>query len=302
MSGLPQGADAAANLAADSEGRLAELIDELDSLCTGEDWRLDVGVACSILGVDPGDYYRFAYAHEGIGEAGEDFGPHNAEALALYAEALGLKDATAQLEATGYYLSVNLLARWTESFLSITMNHLRHVEVEQELLESAVAGCRHFEDAVLFYCEAKFSKKRLLDLALSRFIESAALRDEPYLRFALRSYLKERLRVREISWDVLFATAEDFLEEKAVQWGYAVRREQVEYRLNLAPELCRALDVLGLDQDAVPKEKDLKAAYYAGVKRWHPDRNADGQERTRELNEAYATAQRFLFMDGVRNA
>lgn len=271
---------------------VSELLDEIESVTLGPSWSLATEHVLNVVGARVEEYARFLYGRR-EGDVPEDtFNENNVELLVEFLASRGFSSAALEFECAGVFLSSKVLLDWLEFFQSVTISRLLSRDVDREMLDTAVAGCREFADAAEFYCRALFDPAELKTLAVTGFLVRRHLPDHALSRGILLRFLEEQFRLRVLRWEDLEQALYDALYDRACTWGFAVgaRRGLAD----LPQAVLAALRELEFTGQRMPAPEQLRKRYRNLLRKHHPDLNAQGLERTRNLIEAYGVLMRAL--------
>ena len=277
---------------------IQELRDEIESCVVGDQWEIPLDFVLNLLETSREDFYRYVYAQREIGNwtehMPEAFGPGNTEDLVAFLEHQGLDQAGASFHEAGFYFTEDHLLAWLEFFHSVTLSRMQSHTVDAELLETAMAGCRFFSDAVEFYGHCKFDTNECIGFAVELFLKQRNIERHHLSRAALHDFLRRQIHQRNLIWEDLYRSMFNQLRENAIRQGFAAAEDIGETfgpggdAILADPQLTGALRVLEMPANRLPDRESLKKSYRTLLKRFHPDVNPQGQEKTRELIAAYS--------------
>ena len=288
---------------------LQEVIDEIESRCLGDTWEIALAPVLELLDSDRADFFRYCYALEdkshGFALAAVDsFGPHNMSSLLGFLKYRGFGEAEEFFFKAGYHLKAQVCAQWLEFFQSLCQSRLLNHEIDRELLEVALSGCRYFQDAAEFYCYSVFSMDELMEWASGLYLEKYLVADHPCSRKILKDYIYLQFASKKLLERMLLDPFISRLEDKCRQWQIFPESRQkssrgkqykttrnTKNRKKLSPRIQAALQVLGVmrnEGDSLPSRELLKKKYYSCLKKYHPDIHRKGNEATRKLIESYS--------------
>ena len=284
---------------------LQEVLDEIKALCTSDAWEMSLDYLLGLLDSDRVDFLRYCYSLEDKAQglalgALDKLSSDNTKELIGFLKFKGFQEAEQLFFKAGFYLKAQEAVEYLEFFQSLCQSRLLNHEIDRELLEVALAGCRHFNDAAEFYCHSLFSIDELIEWASSLYLERYEILDHPYSRKILKNYIYAQFSSKSILERVLFAPLVNRLKDKSCLWGFLSINEnenkdkketKPKSKKNLKPQVQAALQVLGIAQekaDTLPSREILKKHYRACLKKYHPDLHKKGHEETRKLIEAYA--------------
>ncbi|MCR9142446.1 MAG: hypothetical protein NXI24_09360 [bacterium] len=279
---------------------IQELLDEIESCLVGDRWELSLDFVLNLVEISREEFYRYVYAERELGNwtehMPESFEAENTGDLIAFLEHAGLTRAGECFHAAGFYFTDDHLLSWLEFFHSVTLSRMQSHPIDAELLETAMAGCQRFADAVEFYGHCKFDERECIEFAVRLFIEQRDIADHHKSRATLFDFLKSQFHQRNLIWEDLYRSMFGLLRDNAVRLELdgAQDIDENEFAANSAgrtlldPELSGALKILEMPVDRLPDREPLKKSYRALLKRFHPDVNPQGQEITRDLIAAYS--------------
>jgi len=266
---------------------IVEIIEEIESMTEGDKWTLSLDSVLAILGVSREELYRSQYAkRKRHGMNLDGFGPDNVGRLLEMLAEYGYRDAPEHFQRAGVYFSPDLLQEWQEFFLSVTSARLMGHMVDRDELENALSACRNPIDGLDFYCETRFRLEDLVRFASSLFLRKHGIEHHSLSAHTLDNFVLHMYGRRILKREDLFATLRELLIEKGLEWGF-LRASDVRKTNPLPPDLAMALGSLEMPTDEIPGSDRLKRQYRTLLKRYHPDVNPSGLEKTREINTAY---------------
>ncbi|MEQ9366055.1 MAG: hypothetical protein RIF32_17560 [Leptospirales bacterium] len=277
---------------------IQELLDEIESCLVAERWEVPLDFVLDLVEVSREEFYRYVYARREPGNwtehMPESFDADNTEDLIAFLEHTGLTEAEEAFYAAGFYFTEDHLLGWLEFFQSVTLSRMQSHPIDGELLETAMAGCQRFADAVEFYGHCKFDEQESIRFAVRLFIENQGIANHHFSQTTLYNFLKGQFHQRNLIWEDLYRSMFGLLRDNALRLGLAAPEEIDEFAETLVdialldPGLASALKALEMSTDRLPDREALKKSYRALLKRFHPDVNPQGQEKTRDLIAAYS--------------
>lgn len=265
---------------------LEEILEEIESMRDGNGWSMSLESVLAILGVTYEDYCRSQYSRrKKTGLNLQGFTEENVERLVEMLAGFGY-DSPVAFQRAGYYFSPDLLQEWQEFFISVTSSRLLGHEVDRSELENALSACRKPGDGLEFYCETRFNLEELVHFASNLFLRKHGIESHSVSNNILNSYILYMYGQRILKREDLFASLNEILIEKAIEWRF-LRAADVRNKVVLPPDLAKALEALEMHTDEMPEGDELKRQYRTLLKRYHPDVNPTGLEKTRQINTAY---------------
>lgn len=265
-----------------------EMLEEIESMTEGPNWTLSLDSMLGVLGVSREEYYRAQYAkRKRYGMQVDEFGPENVSRLLDVLGDFGHSEAPEVFEKAGYYFSPDRLEDWQEFFLSVTTARLLSHQIDREELTTALSACRRPQDGLEYYCEAKFRLEDLVQFACTLYQNKNGIEGHSHSTGSLCSHILTLFQKRVLKKEDLFASLILALSERAVEWGLMREEEFRQKSERLSEEIAAALQQLEMPPVHLPDSDRLKQQYRALLKKYHPDVNPRGLERTRDLNSAY---------------
>ena len=266
--------------------RLDELIEEIQSRTIARRFEIPISDILEILDWSIEEYYRFRYEkrqRQTFGDLSDSFSPEDIPELMDLMEACHVDRVQERMESAGLYFRSETLLDFQDFFVSVILNRIRSHKVDQDLLETSLSACADPEDGYRFYIDACFDRNELMDYAIRRFLEYRHLPDHSFGVGLLQEYLRRSFLSGTLQWDVLFESSYSFL--------FPNRKRVITPDLD--ESLIEALKEMELNH--VPDPEELKKQFRKLMLRYHPDRNPNGQERSRRINASYTLLVASLF-------
>ena len=273
------------------ESALVELLEEIESMADDEGWRMPLSDALSFFPLKAEDFYRFAYSRrndEGFHVPDDSLGPESFDDFLRFLEHRGWPDAGSFFFHAGYALGASQRTDLLEFFYSVTISRLQNHEVDRELLENSLAGCRNPADGFDFYRAAAVELDELIDFATNLYLDHRKIERHPFSVSRLRGMLREEVRTGAVDPEDLFRPLTGVLRDRALAWNLLDEDEPAPEFLALSKEMQAALVFMGFRPEQPPGRQSLKTRYRELMKKFHPDVNPDGDEKSRQLNSAYS--------------
>ncbi|MEQ8351746.1 MAG: J domain-containing protein [Leptospiraceae bacterium] len=267
---------------------LDEIIEEIRTRSLGTEFQIPVMDVLELLGMSLEEYLRFRYNSrfgsptQGFADLPDDFDQDSMFELVDLLEP-HFPDVLQRLEAAGLHFSTPRLIEFQEFFVSVVLNRIQSHVVDPDLLDTALAGCLDPDDGYMFYMDASFERNKLIDYAIELYLQYLQIEDYPISRSLLHAHLHRCFLGGQLDWEVLFKHC----------FGILFPNRKEDKTADLNQELRDALKELELDY--VPEMEDLKKQFRSLMLRYHPDRNPEGLERARRINESYSLLISGLF-------
>ena len=271
--------------------KIDELLEEIQSLTEGVQWKISLDHVLQILHLNKEDYYKRLYSSRnnlsGSIIPADEFDPNNINDLVCFLEACGYNNAESQFYRAGYYFSETRLNDWTEFFISVCMSKLKSHIIDRDLIETAIAGSMNFKDAANYYCDAAIDRDELIEFACNCYLNRYEIGFHHLSKYTLTDFIKRHLKSRIIRWEDIDGVLYDDLFEKAVKWGFIKGEAKNSRKIKINKKIKEALRALNFN-NGNPDTDELKTRYRDLMKKFHPDINPEGLEKTRRINQAYA--------------
>ncbi len=273
-----------------------ELLDEIRSRTIGSEWRLDLETLLSLLSLSREDYYRSLYterlARAELFDIRDHYDQECTGELLRLLERTGYQEAESLFFHAGYHFPEEKLLEWHEFFLSVTWSRLQSHEVERDSLENALLGCSSPSDGLEFYARLHFPAEELMEFAIPLFCRREGVEEHTVSFTFLADFIRRELKCNLLGEEELYHPLAELLRRKGREWDL-LDEEPPAYILS--PRMEEDLAELGFDRKKPPALADCKVRYRELLKRYHPDINPEGGEKTRRLNAAYGRLMSDLY-------
>jgi hypothetical protein len=270
---------------------------------TGRPWELRAGEIASLLGIDEPELYRRVYAatlgHRPVLDlsvATGAFGPDNMGELVSLLELFYGPAAERELEQAGLFLTHERRVDVLEAFLSVASRRLSAHVVDARKFSAMLRAFGKYETARDAYLRELPSVDDLVRDAAAAFCGTRSFGIPELARGTVESTLRMFLRRKVLAMDAVLASLLSRLHAQAVREGYVRTRPRPaqegpagqarEELVSATAERERALRMLELS-GRKPTPELLRSQYRRLMKRYHPDVNPAGLERSKEINVAY---------------
>ncbi len=281
---------------ANQDNILKELLQEIESNRVGENWKLHRDYILAIVNIPIETYlcyhYRYYVENSSAEHILEYFSPANTNYLVNFLIWAGFLHTEGSFFKAGYYLSPSRSIDWLEFFQSNTLSYFQNHIINRELLETAVTGCLHFQDAAEFYCLDTFSEDQMISSAQENFFRYYSILSHPLSRKILKEAILLRKKGMSCSLDSLYEFFYQRLHEKSIEWNL-LKEKGGQHDSSTSKEnekIQNALKIMGMDIDTLPQQEELRKKYCILLKEYHPDikKNQSFQEETaREIIHSY---------------
>jgi hypothetical protein len=244
---------------------------------------------------DAVDAYRAMYETGLLGT--ELFGPDNPAELLVLLDKLAGRDYRQEFRAAGLFLTHEDRIELTERFVRVVKHAVVLHVPEPDTFRAMLADSRRYDVARFTYLETFLPRAELVERCLRTYMEDLTERREAAgtLESTVRAYLLLLLQRHVVDLEDLAPALFDILETVARHEGFLPRgrthHEQTEQSSDPsqveADQVRKALSVLEI-RGGQPSRTQLRDAYRRLMRRYHPDINPDGLERSKQITAAYA--------------
>lgn len=280
------------------------VIDRIRALSSaGGSWELRADGIATLLGIGEPELYRRVYAaslgHRPVVDlsvATGAFGPDNMGELVSLLELFYGRAAERELEDAGLFLNHESRVDVLEAFLSVASRRVSAHVVDERTFSAMLRAFGRYEGARDAYLGELPSVDDLVRDAAIAFCAGRSFGLPELARAAVEHTLRMFLRRKVLAMDAVFAALLSRLHAQAVREGYVRTRPRPtqqeaegQARVELAEataERQRAQRVLELSGKRLTPDL-LRSQYRRLMKRYHPDVNPAGLERSKEINVAY---------------
>ena len=275
---------------------LYDFLEEIKSMTAGKNWQIPFTMPLEYFQIPPEDFYRYLYS---IQETEcETFHQGNIETLMNLLKVCGVKEIEEIFFKGGYYFSEDYIIAFQELFHSVSLTKMQNHAIDRELLETSLSACRNPADGFSFYCDSVFDMNLLVDFAIEIFFEKYSLDDNEIGKSILKEHIASQFRLGIMVREDILSGLKENLKNKAVLWSFLsaddCRSRYTDEKISY--EMQAALRTLEFSGNSMPDESSLKERYRDLVKKFHPDINPEGLEKTRKINSAYSLVVQYTIM------
>lgn len=208
--------------------------------------------------------------------------------LSLLVELLkyyGKEELLIFLKKKGMYFESGELIEWLDYFISIVMNLLSHHNVNLESLELSLSGCTNPYEGFLFYCDLNIDEDYLIKKAIHIYLAKKSIKENALNFYILSSYIYRCLESKIITFELLYENFFDKLYQISLENKF-IKKDTIK---NYKKVWNQNLYLSALEIESLPSTKEeLRRIYLSQLKKYHPDKNPNGLEKTKQIIEAYA--------------
>ena len=265
----------------------------------GAPWHLTADELVSLLGIEPAELYRRVYAASlkerpllELGAATGSFGPESSGELVALLELFYGVEAERRLDEAGVHLSHERRVELQETFLSVGARVFGSHHLDAETFSSMLRAFGGYERARDAYLAEVAGEESLIQEAAELFCARRRFASPELARSTAAWTLRLFFRRKVLSLEEAASPLIHKLRAQAAREGYVREQGPGTARPDAVPDDTaaareRALGVMELAGRRLTPEL-LRVQYRKLMKRFHPDLNPDGLERSKEINSAYA--------------
>jgi hypothetical protein len=263
---------------------LSDIISEIQEETENFSWFVSSERIIEILEMRKEDYYRTLY-----GLRNSEFNPASLRGFSeeegkylclLLKKLLGHDGVELEFVKAGIFLDERSLEDAVSTFKNVLVSSLEKHKLDKELLLLLSSATKSFDDAFDSYFEDKFDMDILVERTVNVFINLHSI--DPFYGsdYYLKKYLKEKILTKKINIG-------EFTQEYKERYHYELfgRTRKSKSRVRISHEMHVLLEFFGLDHRV--DRKALKAKYTELLKKYHPDINKSGLEKTKKIIHNY---------------
>ncbi len=279
---------------------IKEILREIQSVTLKDRWSIPLEFVLELIELSREDYYRYIYSRRTdpthphhIREHYDNATVH--ELVALLSDN-GYPETGKLFQKAGYFLTAAESQNWGELFISVSASRIQSHTLDRDFMENALMGCRYREDAFEYYLQALFPLKEMIDYASQIYLTQKKIEDHPLIRKILFEHIRTLIHRKIVSVQELYISSFSILLEKSVAAGLLKKTSSGKEKSRvLSAAQKEALLILEFTSHEIPDRKSLQSRYRQLMKRHHPDRNREGEERSREITGAYQLLLKELY-------
>ncbi|MEM7183480.1 MAG: hypothetical protein AAF518_21410 [Spirochaetota bacterium] len=166
---------------------------------------------------------------------------------------------------------------------------IRNHTLDKELLELLISSTLSFEDAFDSYFDSKFDLDLIIRRVVETYIEASSIDNSYGVEEYLIGYIRKLLTYHKISF---YKITEDFRDEYYYEMFGKHRDEASYYASDTDKEFLSLLGFFNLKTGC--SFVQLKNRYKEMLKKFHPDINKDGLEKTKQIIANYKKLQSYF--------
>lgn len=271
--------------------QVQEIISEIQENIYQFEWFLSSERLIEILSLKKEDYYRILYKLKS-----SDFNPTSLRGfsqsegkyLCLFLEnLLGLENLEFEFFKAGILFLEHREIEVIKTFKDILNSTLENHRLDRELLLLLASSTKSFEDAFESYLDDKFDWDVLVERVVNVFLN--LYNADPYygLDEFLKKFLKDKLQNKKIN---LKRITNEYKERYYFDlFGENLKQNRAT---RYSKEIIELLAFFGLRAEA--DKKELKNRYLQMLKKYHPDLNKNGLEKTKIIIQNYNRLKKLL--------
>lgn len=186
----------------------------------------------------------------------------------------------------GIFFKNEELLEWLDYYISIFISSLLNHKINKDSLEISLLGCDNPYDGFVFYCNNNISEELFFYKAAEIFLSHKKIKVNDLNLYRLEKYIEACFQKKILTYDFLYKDFFNQLYKEAVKYNFLTEEKRKKFKIKYDPSVQFYLDVLEITY--IPENKEeLKKIYYSLIKKYHPDTNPDGLEKTKLIIEAY---------------
>ncbi|MBE7413025.1 MAG: molecular chaperone DnaJ [Leptospiraceae bacterium] len=264
-----------------AEATLFDIITEIQSISVEGKWFLSSTRLSELLEIRKEIYYRMVYSannpllnYDVLG----GFHETDCEVLCKFlSNFLGIENTEKVFMEGGLYFSKETLDEIVEYFFRYLTASVESHKLDKELILLLSSATLKFDDAFDSYIDEKFDKEIMIDRYVSYYVEIKHIdisygADSFLKKYLLSLYSDKKIDMQKISREA---------KERAY---YEVYGRDIRLQTH-NKETLSLIQFFQLDENS--NRTDLRKKYKELLKKYHPDLNKFGLEKTKEVIENY---------------
>lgn len=272
---------------------LEEVIEEIQANCLDFQWMLEVDTFIKILAIRKETFHKVVYSYRNSSynyKLGKCFTEEDAEFLCvLLNRFLGIRDSQSELMRCGLFIDDQRLDEIKEYFTHIIIITLKNHELDKELMQLLISSTLSFEDAFDSYFDSKFDMELIIRRTVETFLEKHGIDNSYGIEEYLENYLKKKLTYHHISF---YKITEIFRDAYYYEMFGRHRDDFETPEEEVDAELLSLLKFFNLKPGCTFMQ--LKEQYKKLLKKYHPDLNKKGLEKTKLIIINYKKLQLYF--------
>ncbi|MCS7204819.1 MAG: DnaJ domain-containing protein [Leptospiraceae bacterium] len=230
------------------------------------------------------EYVSFLYREFSIYQPPDYFDKENFDLLIEILKYNKKQNLLNHLKSLGFFFSQEELWDWLEYYISITLAFLENHEVRYESLQTSVSACTDVYEGLMFYFNLNFEEELFFRKAAEIFLSKKNIKPNDFNLYILNQYIQDCFERKIISEKNLYHNFFEKLKRICLQNQWIPNDEK--FQKSKTKEQNEYLKILEISE--LPKTKEeLKQIYHNLLKKYHPDKNPNGLEKTKEIILAY---------------
>jgi hypothetical protein len=272
-----------------SEQILDDIVFEIQNNASALQWFISMERLAELLQLSKEEFYRKIYNFKtskpdretrlGFSEIDGDY---LCEFLHYSLNLTGIQDRFA---TAGIYFDERILFEIRENFKHVVQESLDRHDLDKDTLLLLATASQNYDDAVDSYISDKFEIDFFIDRCIFEFMTFRRIYPESGAEIFLRDYLKaliptKILNIRDIT--------REFRDRSYYELFGEFRKDpskKKKAKNNLSRELYELISYFNLEEGFTKEE--LKKKFKELLKKYHPDVNKRGLEKTKEILEKY---------------
>lgn len=264
-----------------SESILNDVISEIQSISEGGKWFLSSSRLTELLEIRKEIFYRLAYSTKNSllnYDVLKGFHEADCEVLCRFlANFLGLEDVESAFQRGGIYFSKSALDEISDYFVRYLIASIENHKLDKELIMLLASATLNFDDAFDSYLDDKFDREVMIGRYVGYYTEIRHIDTSYGAETFLKKFLFTLFSERKIDFQKI-------TRETKHRAYYELYGREIHFSAH-SNETLLLLKFFQLDENSTRAE--LRKRYKELLKKYHPDLNKSGLEKTKEIIEKY---------------
>lgn len=263
------------------------LYSEIKELCENIFHQISYQTVITDLKISYAQYLSYFYKINHAFEIPEYFDKDNLEVLKELLEYFHYDEFIKVFSKWGVFFNREEFLDWLEFYISIFSSSLFNHKINIDSLEISLLGCKNPTDGFAFYCNNHIDEETILNKAADLFLREKKIKRNELNFYNLKKYIESCYEKKILSSDFLYKDFYEILYKEALRHNFITHNKKETLILPKNDPLHQYLAILEIN--SIPKNKEeLKKIYYHLIKKYHPDTNPNGLEKTKSIIEAYS--------------
>ncbi len=264
------------------------LYSEMKELCENIFHKISYQTVLMDLKISYAQYLSYFYKIQQTFEIPEYFDKDNLEELKGLLEYFCRKDFIKFFSKWGIFFNQEELYDWMEFYVSIFLSSLVNHKINLESLKISLMGCKDPNDGFAFYCNNHIDEESILEKAVELFLKEKKIKKNELNIYYLKKYINTCYEKKILTTEFLYKDFYNLLYNEAIKNNFISDKKKKKFIDCRNPRLKHFLEIFEIHRLPESKE-ELKKIYYNLIKKYHPDTNPAGLEKTKLIIETYSS-------------